>query len=49
MEAQAVHDRDRDGHAVEQDCRTLKTGLLEGRPVFVWKAPRTRAHVLVTM
>jgi hypothetical protein len=49
LEAQAVHDRYRDVHAVEQDGRTMQTGLLEGRPVFVRTAPRTRAHVLVTM
>jgi len=49
LEAQAVHDRYRDVHEVEQDFRTMKTGLLEVRPIFVRKAPRTRAHVLVTM
>jgi Transposase DDE domain len=49
LEAQAVHDRYRDLHEVEQDFRTMKTGLLEVRPIFVRKAPRTRAHVLVTM
>jgi hypothetical protein len=27
----------------------MKTGLLEMRPIFVLKAPRTRAHVLVTI
>ena len=27
----------------------IKTGLLEVRPIFVRKALRTRAHVLVTM
>jgi hypothetical protein len=27
----------------------MKTGLLEVRPIFVRKALRTRAHVLVTM
>jgi len=27
----------------------MKTGLLEVRPIFVRKARRTRAHVLVTM
>ena len=32
-----------------QDFRTMKTGLLEVRPIFVRKAPRTRAHVLITM
>jgi transposase len=49
LDAQAVHDRYRGLHEVEQDFRTMKTGLLEVRPIFVRKAPRTRAHVLVTM
>jgi hypothetical protein len=49
LEAQAVHDHYRDVHEVEQAFRTMKTGLLEVRPIFVRKAPRTRAHVLVTM
>ena len=49
LDAQAVHDRYRDLYEVEQDFRTMKTGLLEVRPIFVRKAPRTRAHVLVTM
>jgi len=49
LEAQAVHDRYRDLYKVEQDFRTMKTGLLAVRPIFVRKAPRTRAHVLVTM
>ena len=49
LAAQAIHDRYRDLQAVEQDFRTMKTGLLEVRPIFVRKAPRTRAHVLITM
>jgi len=49
LDAHTVHDRSRDLHEVEQDFRTMKTGLLEVRPIFVRKAPRTRAHVLVTM
>jgi transposase len=49
LDAQTVHDRYRDLHEVEQDFRTMKTGLLEVRPIFVRKASRTRAHVLVTM
>lgn len=49
LEAQAVHDRSRELHEVEQDFRTMTTALLEVRPVFVRNAPRTRAHVLVTM
>lgn len=49
LDASPVHDRYRDLHEVEQDFRTMKTGLLEVRPICVRKAPRTRAHVLVTM
>jgi transposase len=49
LAAQAVHDRYRDLYEVEHDFRTMKTGLLEIRPIFVRKAQRTRAHVLVTM
>ncbi len=30
---------------VERDFRTMKTGLLEVRPVFVRKESRTRGHV----
>jgi transposase len=49
LAAQAVHDRYRDLYEVEHDFRTMKTGLLEMRPIFVRKARRTRAHVWVTM
>jgi len=35
--------------AVERDFRTMKTGLLELRPIFLRKAARTEGHVLVTM
>jgi hypothetical protein len=49
LEAQAVHDRYRDLHEVEQDFRTMTTGLLEVRPIFGRKAPRPRAPVCVTM
>jgi transposase len=34
---------------VERDFRTLKTGLLEIRPIFVRKETRTRGHVFVCM
>jgi len=44
-----VPDRSRDWHEVAQDFRPMKTGRLEVRPVFVRKAPRTRAHVWVPM
>ena len=34
---------------VERDFRTMKTTLLEIRPIFLRKAERTRAHALVAM
>jgi len=34
---------------VERDFRTMKTGLLEIRPIFVRKESRTRGHVLCSM
>jgi len=34
---------------VERDFRTMKTGLLELRPIFLRKAERTEGHALVTM
>ena len=46
---QAVHDRYLDLTQVERDFRTLKTGLLEIRPVFLRKADRTRGHALVSL
>lgn len=44
-----IHARYKDLGLVEQAFRTMKTGLLEVRPVFVRNAARTRAHVLVVM
>ncbi len=49
LDAQAVHDRYRDLYEVEHDFRTMKTGLVEVRPLFVRQAARTRAYVFVTM
>ena len=46
---QAVHDRYVDLTRVERDFRTLKTGLLEIRPVFLRKASRTRGHALASL
>ena len=46
---QQVHDRYVSLTAVERDFRTLKTGLLEIRPVFLRKADRTRGHALVSL
>ena len=49
LDTQTVHDRYKDLARVERDLRTLKTGLLEVRPLFVRKATRTRGHVFVCM
>ena len=46
LAAQAVHDSYIGLQKVEHDFRTLKTGLLEVRPVFVRKESRTRGHVM---
>jgi hypothetical protein len=46
---QQVHDRYVDLTSVERDFRTLKTGLLEIRPVFLRRADRTRGHALVSL
>jgi transposase len=44
-----VHDRYLDLTKVERDFRTLKTGLLELRPIFLRKEGRTRGHALVCL
>jgi transposase len=46
---QQVHDRYLDLTKVERDFRTLKTGLLELRPIFLRKDGRTRGHALVCL
>lgn len=46
---QQVHDRYLDLTQVERDFRTLKTGLLELRPIFLRKEKRTRGHALVCL
>ena len=46
---QTVHDRYLDLTSVEQDFRTLKTGLLAIRPVFLRRADRTRGHAVVSL
>lgn len=46
---QQVHDRYVGLTELERDFRTIKTGLLELRPVFVRKATRTRGHAVVTL
>jgi transposase len=49
MSAQQVHDSYLSLGKVERDFRTLKTGLLEVRPVWVRKESRTRGHVFCCM
>ena len=46
---QQVHDRYLDLTKVERDFRTLKTGLLALRPIFLRKEGRTRGHALVCL
>lgn len=48
-DAETIWARYGDLQKVERDFRTMKTGLLELRPIFVRKATRTRGHALVTM
>jgi transposase len=47
--AQQLWERYGDLQRVERDFRTLKTGMLEIRPLFLRKASRTRGHALVSM
>jgi transposase len=49
LAAQAVHDSYVALQKVERDFRTMKTGMLEVRPVFVRKDSRTRGHVFCCM
>jgi len=46
---QQVHDRYVSLTLVERDFRTLKTGLLQIRPVFLRKEGRTRGHAVVSL
>lgn len=47
--AESLWARYGDLQRVERDFRTMKTGLLELRPIFLRKAGRTRGHALVAM
>jgi transposase len=49
LSAQQVHDSYLSLGKLERDFRTLKTGLLEVRPVWVRKESRTRGHVFCCM
>lgn len=44
-----VHERYKDLKYVESAFRTMKTGLLEIRPLFLRNGERTRAHVFMVM
>ena len=46
---ETVHERYKDLKYVESAFRTMKTGLLEIRPLFLRKAERTKAHVFMVM
>lgn len=48
-DTRAVHERYMSLMDVERDFRTIKTGLLEIRPIYLRKAVRTEGHALVTM
>ena len=49
LSTQQVHDHYVGLQKVERDFRTLKTGLLEVRPVFLRNQGRTRGHVLACL
>lgn len=49
LTAQQIHESYMALQKVERDFRTMKTGLLEVRPVFVRKESRTRGHVFCCM
>ena len=49
MTKEQIDARYRDLQKVERNFRTMKTGLLEVRPIFVRKAGRTKAHVFLSM
>jgi hypothetical protein len=49
LTAQQIHDGYMALENVERDFRTMKTGLLEVRPIFVRKESRTRGHVFCSM
>ena len=49
MSGQEIHDSYVGLQKVERDFRTIKTGLLEVRPVFMRTESRTRGHVLACM
>jgi transposase len=49
LDAKTVDERYRSLQQVERDFRTLKTGFLEIRPLFVRKRDRTSGHAFIAM
>lgn len=49
MSTQDAHDRYKDLQKVERDFRSMKTGLLDVRPIYLRNGERTQAHVFVAM
>lgn len=49
LEKEIIHERYKDLSKVEEAFRTIKTGLLEIRPLFLRKEVRTRAYVFLCM
>ena len=49
LSAAQIHENYMALQKVERDFRTMKTGLLEIRPIFVRKESRTRGHVFCAM
>lgn len=49
LSTQQTHDRYKDLQNVERDFRSMKTGLLEVRPIFLRKKTRTLGHVFISM
>ena len=48
IDSQSIHDRYKDLSKVEKAFRTMKTGFLEVRPIYVRKSDRTKGHVFIT-
>ena len=49
IDKEIIHKRYKDLYEVEKAFRTIKTGLLEIRPIFLRKEKRTRGHVFICM
>lgn len=49
LDTAAVHKRYKDLAQVERGFRTIKTGLLEIRPIWLREEKKTRAHVFICM